>query len=82
MSQSTALSNDVWSRCEGTDEISVNLYNLTFGLTTAYGLAVFGLLAAMFLHTPLFFSTFLGYFVACGPQKFHPSPQGQAGNVS
>jgi FtsH-binding integral membrane protein len=44
------FSNDVWTR-RGVDEISVNTYNLIFGLTTGYGLFVFGLLInAFFKH--------------------------------
>lgn len=55
-------SDSIWSRSRGYDEISANVYNLIFALTTVYGLFVFGFLANMFLTVELGTWTFLGLF--------------------
>jgi FtsH-binding integral membrane protein len=42
------FSTEVWDRSRGYDEISSNIYNLVFALTTAFGLLVYGGAAEMF----------------------------------
>ena len=57
------FSTDVWSRSGGSDEISSNIYNLTFALTTVFGLVIYGGAATNFLHAQLGWLAVLGLFL-------------------